>query len=224
MKKLNNISVRLTSDGSSTLHVLDLDETYHSSHGAIQEAKHVFVKNGLALMSKDEINLLEVGFGTGLNAILACDFALVNELKINYFGLETVPLSLDLISELNYLQYDSRLSKNHFDSLHSSDWGVKLQIHDYFNFKKAVTSVQNYDSLEKYDLIFYDAFGPRAQKEMWHIDIFEKLYRILNNNGKLVTYCAMGQFKRDLRTVGFDVENVPGPPGKREMTIATKLC
>lgn len=222
MKDLKNISIRETKDGSTTLYVADINETYHSSHGAMQEAKHVFIMNGLELLSKDCIHVLEVGFGTGLNALLTSDFSVRNKQQINYVGLETVPLKIEIIDKLNYLEYEPSLSKSFFLEIHSSDWEKKNSIHEFLTIEKINSSVQEFVPENDFDIVFYDAFGPRAQSEMWEKEIFEKLYGVISNNGILVTYCAMGQFKRDLKSVGFTVKNVPGPPGKREMTIAIK--
>ncbi len=222
MNDLKEISVRKTKDGSTTLHVQGMNETYHSSHGAMQEAVHVFVENGLKLLSKPSIKVLEVGFGTGLNALLASSFALSEKQVIDYIGLETLPLNFEMISKLNYLDFDYNLKHSGFDEIHSCEWEKRVEINDYFTLKKLQISVQEYKPEESFDIIFYDAFGPRAQGEMWEKAIFDTLYNSLNPNGLLVTYCAMGQFKRDLKAVGFSVKNVPGPPGKREMTIAIK--
>lgn len=223
MSKTKKIVIRETKDGSTTLYISEMDETYHSSHGAIQEAKHVFIKNGLELIDKDSIDVLEVGFGTGLNALLTCDFSFRTQKLVHYVGLETVPLSEELISKLNYLSHDPKLSPIHFNQIHSSQWEKKVKIHDFFSAEKNNISVQEYQAESNFDIIFYDAFGPRAQQEMWQREIFEKLFETIRVGGMLVTYCAMGQFKRDLRSIGFEVQNVPGPPGKREMTIARKL-
>ena len=216
------ISVKQTKDGSTTLFLPSIKETYHSSHGAIQEANHVFIKNGLCEIYNSEVSVLEVGFGTGLNALLSSCYARENNTTIRYTGLETVPLPHDVISELNYLEREPALSQEDFKLLHESSWEEENAIHPYFYLTKVNRKVQEYSSSQRFDVIFYDAFGPRAQKEMWNKDIFENLYSQLKEGGRLVTYCAMGQFKRDLKAVGFEVRNVPGPPGKREMTIGVK--
>ncbi len=219
----NNISIQTTSDGSTTLFVAELNETYHSTHGAIQEAKHVFIENGIKLIDKKEISVLEVGFGTGLNAILTSHFSQKENKTIDYVGLETVPLGMDIINKLNYLSEDTELSKNDFIKIHECNWKKKCNIHDNFYLTKKDSEIQSYKTNDFYDVVYYDAFGPRAQGEMWDKSIFENLYNLINEGGILVTYCAMGQFKRDLKSIGFEVNCVPGPPGKREMTIANKL-
>lgn len=218
----NNISIQKTKDGSHTLFVEAINETYHSSHGAIQEAKHVFIKNGISLITKTDISVLEVGFGTGLNAILTSQFSINYTKKIKYVGLETVPLELELINNLNYVTENTELSKSDFLKIHHCEWEKEETIHSNFSLTKKKVEVQNFVGEYNFDIIFYDAFGPRAQNEMWDKSIFHNLFSLLNPNGILVTYCAMGQFKRDLKEIGFRVECVAGPPGKREMTIAYK--
>ena len=220
MKK--GILIQETKDGSHTLYNESLDETYHSTHGAVQEANHVFIDNGIKLIDKSDINILEVGFGTGLNAILTNNYAKENSVVINYIGLETIPLGMDLINKLNYLSENKYLSEDEFMNIHKCDWEIPSQINDSFSITKKNIKIQNFQSEHNFDLVYYDAFGPRAQIEMWDRSIFENLFSLINHGGKLVTYCAMGQFKRDLKSVGFIVECVPGPPGKREMTIASK--
>jgi len=214
--------IQQTKDGSHTLFIKELNETYHSSNGAIQEAKHVFIQNGITLIDKTQIRVLEVGFGTGLNAILTANFSERENKQIDYVGLETVPLSLELINGLNYLTEDMELSEVDFAKIHESAWEHKQLINTNFSITKINKDVQSFIDVIKFDIIYYDAFGPRAQNEMWDKSIFENLFGLINKGGKLVTYCAMGQFKRDLKKIGFVVECVPGPPGKREMTIAHK--
>lgn len=216
------MKIKITKDGSHTLYLEELDETYHSTHGAIQEAQHVFIENGIKFIEKLQIDVLEVGFGTGLNAILTQSYAENNKKNITYSSLETIPLNMEVISKLNYTKELQELDSKTFNYIHQVDWNSWQDISKYFKLNKIESSVQKYDTNQNFDIIYYDAFGPRAQIDMWHISIFEKLYKLLNQDGILVTYCAMGQFKRDLRTCGFEVKSVPGPPGKREMTIGIK--
>jgi tRNA U34 5-methylaminomethyl-2-thiouridine-forming methyltransferase MnmC len=219
----SNIEIVITSDGSNSLHVKDLGENYHSSHGAIQEAKHVFIKNGLGYFSPKQLNVLEVGFGTGLNALLALDFAISNNITINYTGVETNLLTNSLISKLNYLeQLNFQSYQGLFQQMHEVAINKSTQLTTNFQFLKIQEKIQDFKTHSKFDVIFYDAFSPTSQIEMWDIGIFEKLYSFLDSGGFLVTYCAKGQLKRDLRTVGFEVESLPGPPGKREMIRAIK--
>jgi len=222
---MNQFKVVETSDGSSSIYVEHLDEHYHSHHGAIQEANHVFINNGLKSISKKNLNVLEIGFGTGLNALLSLLWNNNGSGNLFYHSLETVPLGDDIISELNYT---SQLEQNTdvnaiFKRIHVADWQSKVEITDRFTLLKENNRVQdsNLDH-DLYDIVFYDAFGHRAQSEMWDKDIFEKLYKSMKLEGILVTYCSKGQFKRDLKSIGFEVQSLPGPPGKREMTRAIK--
>lgn len=219
---MSNILIKETSDGSHTLYNKELDETYHSTHGAIQEAIHVFIQNGIRLIDKTNISILEVGFGTGLNAILTFNYSKKNNKKVSYVGLESYPLGKDIITQLNYKDEIPNFDLSIFSKIHKSEWNTEQEIEDNFSLLKDTHTLQEFKTERKFDIIYYDAFGPRAQKEMWEKNLFEKLFSYLNQDGILVTYCAMGQFKRDLKDCGFIVKCVPGPPGKREMTIAYK--
>lgn len=220
-----DIEVRITADGSTTLYRKDIDETYHSHHGALQEARHVFIKEGLCQkLDLEEIKILEVGLGTGLNALLTYLFATDNGNKIDYHGLEAHPLNESIIMQVNYAQQvaDSR-ANDALIVLHQKPWNESFDWSTQIKMTKIHENLQNFEPIaEFYDIIYFDAFGPRAQEEMWDFDNFEKLYKSLKPNGILVTYCAKGSFKRNLKNLGFKLENVPGPPGKREMTRAIK--
>lgn len=215
--------IRLTADGSPTLYVPELDETYHSMHGSVQEANHVFIQNGLALWIgvENNINVLEVGFGTGLNAFLSAQYALEHQLVIQYTGIEAFPVEEAIWRELSYFQKPEE--KAFYHDLMAAPWEEPLALNSNFTLAKLKTSVQDWRDTAHFDLIYFDAFGPRAQAEMWDKAIFEKLHASLNKGGMLVTYCAQGQFKRDLKALGFEVLSLPGPPGKREMTRAQKI-
>ena len=215
--------LRLTADGSPTLYVPELDETYHSMHGSLQEANHVFIQNGLAFSSADskKIRILEVGFGTGLNALLSAQFALENQINIEYVGLEAYPVEEEIWKEMNY--HDDAEVKAFYSDMMALPFGETHAFDTHFTLYKASFHIQEWSSSKKFDLIYYDAFGPRAQAEMWYKSIFEKLFGMMNEGGVLVTYCAQGQFKRDLKALGFTVDALPGPPGKREMTRAIKI-
>lgn len=215
-----------TNDGSTTLFDPVLNETFHSTHGAIQEAMHVFIANGLNYFSRDSaLSILEVGFGTGLNALLTYLNAGVSRKRLSYTTVETNPLEIEVINQMNF---NAHVNIPHaqilFNQLHSVSWNEGHALNDQFLFKKIHGRIQN-TVLEtnSFDLIYYDAFGPRAQSEMWEKDLFHKLYDWLNWGGIMVTYCAKGQVKRDLRSIGFNVETLQGPPGKREMIRAIKL-
>jgi len=218
-----DIKIILSKDGSHTLYREDIDETYHSRHGAIQEALHVFIEMGLKEVekSKKEINILEVGFGTGLNALLTC---LNSKSSINYIGLETFPLQSKVLDDLNYdTTVNGDNSQEIFNSIHNAPWEVKYPITSLFSIKKVENEIQKFEITQPIDLVYYDAFGPNSQAEMWDISIFEKLYKAMSSSGVFVTYCAKGQVRRDLKSVGFVMERLEGPPGKREMLRGKKL-
>lgn len=216
------IEIKTTKDNSHTLYVPSLDETYHSVHGAIQEANHVFINAGLNILTNKNIKVFEVGFGTGLNACLANQYAIKNNVNIDYDSIELHPLSMDIINMLNYAEVIEGLQKSDFDKLHHAEWNEKCKLSDFFTLQKIKKSIFDYNEYEKFDVIFFDAFGPNTQPEMWTKSVFEKIYRITKEEGILVTYCAKGVVKRTLKDVGFLVETLPGPPGKREMTRAIK--
>lgn len=217
--------VRVTADGSSTIYIPAMDENYHSTHGAIQEAMHVFIKHGLTFFethaSSDAIRILELGFGTGLNALLT---SIHQTKKIEYVGIEAFPVEMELIDQLNYFEVVGEEHGDCFHALHTAPWEKKTVISPLFSLTKVAQKVQLLDLVPaSFDLIYFDAFGPRAQAEMWEKSIIEKMVNALDIGGSLVSYCAMGQFKRDLKSLGMKIEVLPGPPGKREMTRAIKL-
>ena len=224
-----------TADGSHSLYVKDLDEHYHSIHGAIQEAVHVFIKTGLHHLHNkdyDEINILEIGFGTGLNALLTCLEAENLKVKINYTALEAFPLEDKLLNELNYVELVAATNNEMnqvrhdiggiFQQLHSSEWEKNIPISPYFTLHKIKNTLQEVQFKNSFDIIYFDAFGPRVQPEMWTEELFSKIYSATKQNGCLVTYCAKGEVKRILKKVGYTVETLPGPPRKREMVRGTK--
>jgi tRNA U34 5-methylaminomethyl-2-thiouridine-forming methyltransferase MnmC len=213
-----------TEDGSKTIRLIDLDENYHSSHGALQEALHVFIKNGLLeFKEKSQISIFEMGFGTGLNAFLSAIKSSELKLKVEYSGVEAFPVSESEIKALGYdhLMGDSNVEL--YEKIHVSSWEEMNEISTFFSLKKIKNELQSLElEKESFDIIYYDAFGPRAQDEMWSVDLFQKMYDSLKVGGFLVTYCAKGQVKRNMKAVGFTIEPLPGPPGKREMTRAWK--
>ena len=221
---MNTHEIRVTEDGSKTIFLPELNETYHSSNGAVQESRHIFIQNGLDLVEKKgAIRILEVGFGTGLNALLTAMWAEKNNQSIHYTGIEAKPLPPELCFQLDYPSIIGQISEKIYDELIHCDWEIENQLSTHFSIQKREVKIQDFVALEPIDLIYFDAFGPRVQAEMWDITILEKMYQSLNQGGALVTYCAQGQFKRDLKAVGFSLESLPGPPGKREMTRATKI-
>lgn len=217
------LELKKTSDGSFTLYVPDLDEHYHSYHGALQEAKHVFIQNGVLMLTSKKIRILEVGFGTGLNALLTACESVVLEVEIEYVGVEAYPVPIELLQKMDYASLiDHKNAFKFYNHMIQDVWGEEQLIHQSFKLTKVKQKIENYECQETFDIIYFDAFGPRVQEEMWTIAIMEKMYNSLNISGFLVTYCAKGQFKRDLKTVGFQVFDLPGPPGKREMVRAVK--
>ncbi len=217
----SQLKIIKSNDGSHTLWRPDLDEHYHSTHGAIQEALHVFIESGLkeVIQSKKDISILEVGFGTGLNAFLTLQHNIDKDLNIAYTGLEAYPLSEKLTQQLNYTSEDWKES---FDLLHACEWNQWNKINEGFNLYKLHGKLEEVNFESQFDLVYYDAFGPRAQDSMWIPELFQKVYNVIRDGGVFVTYCAKGQVRRDLESVGFKMERLPGPPGKREMLRGVK--
>ena len=215
--------VIITADGSSTIHLPEWDEQYHSKHGAIQEAMHVFIKSGLSLFSNRKISILEIGFGTGLNSFITFLEAPKYNIEVDYYGVEAYPVSYEEIEKLNYV---AQLKANDYNSIYSDmhyqKWELKNEISSKFSLTKRKQFFNEIEDVNSFDLIYFDAFGARVQPELWTEDIFEKMFEALKSGGVLVTYCAKGSVRRAMQKVGFLVEKLPGPPGKREMLRATK--
>ena len=210
-----------TGDNSPTLYHPELNEHYHSTHGAYQESVHVYIKSGLDLFKdKKQISIFEMGFGTGLNVLLAWIFAQENKIQIDLTSIELFPLPKTIWSNLDY--YQNEVEKNVFDEMHSRTWEKTHEVSPNFNLTKFKESLLEFNTIKKFDVIFFDAFGPDKQPDLWEIPVFEKLFAMLNPNGILVTYSAKGQVRRNMQAVGFRVERIPGPPGKREMLRARR--
>lgn len=218
------IEVIETADGSKTLYVPELKEHYHSVNGAVQESDHVFIQAGLSQLSKPEIKIFELGFGTGLNALLSLDFAIENKKKIIYTAIERDPLSDEIISRLDYFRFikNSDQAESMFSKLHLAPWEEETVIVPGFILEKRHTTLEEYDPEYQFDLIFYDAFAPSVQPELWSEEILRKATSWMNSGAFFVTYCARGEVRRILQKCGLSVERLPGPPGKREMLRAIK--
>lgn len=213
-----------TGDGSKTIQIEDWNEQYHSIHGAVQEAYHVFIKHGLSLFKDEPVSILEIGFGTGLNAIITAIEAPKSNLNIDYTGVEAYPVEAEEVAELNYIaQLNASNFEDVFNKMHNVNWEVKTEILPNFNLLKREQNFLDITDKEAYNLIYFDAFGARVQPELWTENIFGIMYNALQTNGVLVTYAAKGSVRRAMLAVGFKVERLPGPPGKREMLRATKL-
>ncbi len=215
-----------TEDGSQSLYNEDLNETYHSTHGALTESQYVFIKQGLDVLvesGETQIDILEVGFGTGLNALLVRDYARRNpQLKIHFSTLEPFPLSEVLISSLTYDRLLDGVSRKVFEELHSCVWEEEVKVLENFIFSKHKSPLADFNSSLKFNLVFFDAFAPSKQPEMWEMALLSRVFTLMKENGVFVTYCARGQLKRDLADLGFKVETLSGPPGKKEMVRGTK--
>jgi len=223
------IELITTEDGSHSLYVPDMNETYHSFHGAVQESRHVFIKMGLDAhlegnKNNEIIDVLEVGLGTGLNALLCAQWAFENKKKINMVSLEAYPIDMELVKQLNYAKLlNTHQAQQWFQDIHAGEWEESLEIHDKFELKKVEAKVEEYSLPDNnFDVVFYDAFAPNKQAELWEIEVLEKVFKAQSAQSLFVTYCAKGQLKRDLRTLGYDVETLQGPPGKKEMVRGRK--
>ena len=215
--------ILITEDGSTTIHLPDWNENYHSKHGAVQEAKHVFIKNGLSLFENKNVSILEIGFGTGLNAFITFLDAKIRNQKIDYVGVEAYPVALDEVLKMNYISaLNAENESAIYNKMHESNWEEKIVLDYNFSLTKRKQFFNEIDDENKYDLIYFDAFGYRVQPELWSTEIFQKMYHSLKENSYLVTYAARGVVKRSMIEVGFKVEKLEGPPGKREMFRAYK--
>jgi tRNA U34 5-methylaminomethyl-2-thiouridine-forming methyltransferase MnmC len=218
-------SIVNTADGSSTLYVPILDEHYHSVHGAVQESSHVFLDAGWRAIApgRTDLKVLEIGFGTGLNAWLTAKEAENQGVKTYYESLEAYPLSLEEAGLLNYTEGYSDAERQIFLSMHESPWGVSVEIQPGFSLKKWHGKLEDWMPDATFDLIYFDAFAPSAQPELWTEEVFKKLRSAAREGALLVTYCAKGSVKRAMKASGWKVEALPGPPGKREMTRCTAV-
>ncbi len=226
---MREVKLIQTEDGSSSLFLPELNETYHSFHGALGESQHVFIRMGLEHWLKEhpeakELRIFEVGFGTGLNALLALAFAEAHRINIHYTSLEPFPLSEETAAQLNYgsLVAEGRFARD-FHALHAAPWGEEVQIGTSFILKKEKAKLEAYVAEEAaFDAVFFDAFAPSKQAELWEKELLQKVARLMAPAAVFTTYCAKGQLKRDLKAIGLQVGTLPGAPGKKEMVRATK--
>ena len=218
-----------TADGSKTIQLVGLDEQYHSIHGALREAEHVFIKHGLQHILQSQFNrnnpisILEIGFGTGLNTMATLFEAKKHPFKINYVGVEAYPVSEEEVLELDYQSLFQDLNSDElYKKIHSVAWEGKHNISDFFALEKQHKFFHEIVDKNAFDLIYFDAFVPRVQPELWTESVFRTMFNALKPQGILVTYSAKGSVRRAMQNVGFLVERLPGPRGKREMLRATK--
>lgn len=221
---MSNLKLILSDDGSHTLFDAELNETYHSTHGAIQESNHVFINSGLTHFIDTNIsltpNILEVGLGTGLNVLLTVLYAEKHKINIEITSLEKYPLPLKITDQLNYHELLDNDAKTMLKLIHSCEWNKKTKISDYVLFTKHDIELNTYNN-KVHNLVFYDAFAPSKQAEMWEIDSLKKVSDNCLKNTTFVTYCAKGQVRRDLESLDFTMERIPGPPGKHQMLRGT---
>lgn len=214
-----------TADGSLTIQIGEWDEQYHSKHGALAEARHVFIAAGLdhchrIHRDKDALDIMEIGFGTGLNALLTIDYARQLDQKIRYTGVEGYPILKEEWEQLNYGQMINQQAL--FEELHDSPWEEWTTVDPLFELIKRKQLFDQIKDRDAFDLIYFDAFGARVQPELWTESIFQAMYDALRPAGVLVTYSAKGSVRRAMQSIGFEVERLPGPPGKKEMLRASK--
>ncbi len=215
----------VTEDNSKTLLIPELNETYHSTHGALTEARHVFIREGLSKLPRPkEVHILEMGFGTGLNLLVTLEDNLKKDKNIHYNTIEKHPVDIEQVLDLAYIDhFPNPQIQEAYVKAHNANWNKEINLSTNFTFNKQECDFNNSKiEAESIDIIFYDAFGPRVQPDLWEIDTLRIAHSFLKTNGVFVTYCAQGQFKRNLKELGFTVECPPGPPGKREMVRATK--
>lgn len=215
-----NIKLYNTKDGSHTLINKDIDESYHSVNGAIAESKKIFIDYAFKYWKDNAVNILEVGFGTGLNTLLTYIENCKLKKSVYYEAVEKYPIDFDTVKSLNYIKILGEKYKSVFYKLHKEN---KVEIADNFIFSKKITDIKNYKNYLKFDIVFYDAFSPAKQPELWEADLIKRIHKLMNPMALLTTYCAKGSFKRLLTNAGFYVEELPGPAGKRIVTRATKI-
>ena len=216
-------SLRMTDDGSHTLYVDKLDEPYHSTHGALQESMHVFIEQGLLTLSKPKLNILEMGFGTGLNALLTMHFARQGKQEVHYHAVEKYPLSKAEYSQLNFEQLMDGAPTGFLNLIHDAEWEKSIQISDGFSLFKEQADFRSMNLPRDFDLVYFDAFSPDKQPELWSTEVFATIAKSTRKGAVLVSYSSKGIVRRTLTSCGFNIKKVPGPPGKREMIRAVRI-
>lgn len=219
---MKDLKLKITEDGSHTLYVPEIDECYHSTHGSVQEAMLIFIQYGFLESEKEEINILEIGFGTGLNAFLTLLEAEKSSKKVNYTAVELYPVETSKAILLNYPELIDISKRADFEKLHASEWNKWEEISLNFRLNKIKGDFTKTDFTDKIDVIYFDAFSPEKQPEMWTPELFRKLYLCSSENAVLTTYCCKGEVKRAMKEAGFLIEKLPGPIGKREILRAKK--
>lgn len=215
--------IQKTEDGSPTIYLPELDEHYHSVHGAIQESSHIFIQAGLRSLPTGHIRILEVGFGTGLNAFLTLLETFNNpNLSIEYFTVERYPLSTDITEQLDYPHLLAPDRADLFAALHRAPWDKPVNITSAFTLHKIEGDIATVPLPDDINLIYFDAFAPEKQPEMWQQSIFDRISRHTAPQGVVVTYCAKGDVRRGWQAAGFRMEKLPGPPGKRHILRGIK--
>jgi tRNA U34 5-methylaminomethyl-2-thiouridine-forming methyltransferase MnmC len=218
----HNLAIKLTPDGSYTIHNAELNESYHSEYGALTESNYVFIENGLATIRKEKIHVFEMGFGTGLNAFLAWKYAQKNNTSIHYTSIEIFPLSPDFLPIPSFIQTENEMVVA-WNKIQQSEWNKDLSLDESFTLCKQHAGILDYEhNALPYDIIFYDAFAPSVQPELWTEEVFTPLFNALNPEGILVTYSSAGAVKRALMSAGFILQRLSGPPGKKHMLRAIK--
>jgi len=211
----------LTEDGSHTIYLPEINEHYHSVHGAISESLHVYIRSGFSYHTAQKVNILEVGFGTGLNVLLTLMQARKEKREVVYHTIDTFILPSDITNSLNYDLLCNQLCENidheWFQIIHKSSWDAEHQISEFFYLKKILGDIKKIKLTSKYDIVYFDAFGPDKQPDIWTDDIFMQIYKVMNPGSILTTYSSKGEVKRKLENCGFIVEKIPGPRFKREM-------
>jgi len=217
-----NSELLITEDGSHTLFVPAIDECYHSTHGAVQESRFIFIEAALKQCAKKEIRVLEIGFGTGLNAFLTLIEAERSGKQIHYTSLELYPVEVGKALQLNYPEELAPEKRSFFEQMHTAPWNTEVRITANFSLLKIETDYTQYNFTEIYDVIYFDAFSPEKQPEMWTEERFKCLYLISSKGAILTTYCAKGIVRRAMQAAGFTVERLQGPPGKRQIVRCSK--